>query len=557
MSDSETDTLSFEGPKEDICTLGDLDLRHCLHCNSTNKEYISLPSLTTASFDDMTVSIWAKIFSHNPDMHNRTYLYDLRGDNSWSNQGLSLSLEQINGQTEVHYAISYAPRKWTELCAVIPSPINKWTHFAFVRQGSEFRTYINGEEVEELKMKGNSMASSQPTPLASAGARLGTASTANRARQAGFLNGLLTEFCVWRRALTREELKEQMWVLDRYTNQTAAARPPLPRVSLPSSAPPTDLISGAGNGMTFGLEGGNLDTLGLSDELVSGCMDIPSGSMRCSPSYEFTPQQRLVDDGLAWYWPLNEGDGVPHEAITDAAGQLCGPSWAVSTISPPSYEETFDQPVGMSMCRSFVNNKKFSDVQFDVGGQTVYAHRVVLAMHSPYFRAIFEGPWFETQQRRNFNRSLTANGSTEKRQKRFRVELPDVPLNAFLFMLEWMYVGSAKIPGTSAPGDDNDGSTTGSEMKVVVEILQCADKFGVVPLKQKCIKILKQSMTLDNVAMLLELGTQLMLDSMVEACLGFVFGNWEVLKDSADLKNGILENVFSELAETFQNAKFY
>jgi len=393
-----------------------------------------------------------------------------------------------------------------------------------------------------------------------------------------------------------KELKEQMWVLDRYTNQTCTGPATALPMGMSSSATAhhhhhgglhghghmTASTSsghmpfgggGAGNGLGYDLDnGGNLDGLNLSDALMSSRVSSPisvdddgaappaSPTLRVSPSIDamVRQQQRMLDDGLAWYWPLNEGDGVPREATSDAVGQLCGSSWAVSTISPPSYEETYDQTGSMSMCRSFVNNKKFSDVQFEVGGQTVYAHRVVLAMHSPYFRAIFEGPWFETQQKRNFNRNLTANGSTEKRQKRFRVELPDVPLHAFLFMLEWMYVGSARLPGTTAGGDISSSSlSSSSDMKVVVEILQCADKFGVVVLKQKCVKVLKQGMTLENVAMLLELGTRLMLDSMVEACLAYIFGNWEVLKDNEDLKTGILENVFQELEETFQNAKFY
>lgn len=234
--------------------------------------------------------------------------------------------------------------------------------------------------------------------------------------------------------------------------------------------------------------------------------------------------------GMAWYWPLSEGEGNPVEVLTGAEAAMFGASWAVSTISPPSYEETYNQPEGMMMCKSFVNNKQFSDVEFEVGGETVYAHRVVLAMHSPFFRAIFDGPWFESR------RDNMGHGHS-------KIPLPDVPLNAFLFMLEWMYVGTGSIP----VGD----------MSMVVEILQCADKFGVVGLKQKCVKLLKEGMTLDNVATLLELGTRLMLDSMVEACLSFIFTNWEVMKSDPALKNGILENVFHELEATFQTSKFY
>ncbi len=177
------------------------------------------------------------------------------------------------------------------------------------------------------------------------------------------------------------------------------------------------------------------------------------------------------------------------------------------------------------MCRSFVNNQQFSDVQFEVGGETVYAHRVVLCMHSTFFRAILEGPWSESNR----------EGGVHK-----AIPLPDVSLNAFLFMLEWMYAGVSTIP-----------------VQMTVEILLCADKFGVVPLKLKCAKLLQESMNLENVITLLELGTQLMLDSLVEACLSLIFLNWDVLKNNEDLKTGTLEHVYEQLELTFRTSKFH
>ncbi len=137
----EEDSLLFEGPKEKVDNVGDLDLCHCLLLDPVAKNYVALspmvqPSNGAALFEDITISIWAKIFSHNQDTHNRrTYIFDLRGDGRDSNQGACLSLEHINGETELHCYFCYAPRKWTELCGVIDSPLQQWTHFAFTRKG--------------------------------------------------------------------------------------------------------------------------------------------------------------------------------------------------------------------------------------------------------------------------------------------------------------------------------------------------------------------------------------------------------------------------------------
>ena len=55
------------------------------------------------------------------------------------------------------------------------------------------------------------------------------------------------------------------------------------------------------------------------------------------------------------------------------------------------------QPHGIqNAARSMFNNQELSDVRFLVEGQTVYAHKFVLAMGSPAFKSMFFG---ELQER--------------------------------------------------------------------------------------------------------------------------------------------------------------
>ena len=48
--------------------------------------------------------------------------------------------------------------------------------------------------------------------------------------------------------------------------------------------------------------------------------------------------------------------------------------------------------------RSLFNNPELSDVQFLVDGQTVYGHKLILAMGSPVFKSMFFGELKETRE---------------------------------------------------------------------------------------------------------------------------------------------------------------
>ena len=48
--------------------------------------------------------------------------------------------------------------------------------------------------------------------------------------------------------------------------------------------------------------------------------------------------------------------------------------------------------------RSLFNNPKLSDVRFAVDGQTVYGHKLILAMGSPVFERMFFGELKEKRE---------------------------------------------------------------------------------------------------------------------------------------------------------------
>ena len=52
----------------------------------------------------------------------------------------------------------------------------------------------------------------------------------------------------------------------------------------------------------------------------------------------------------------------------------------------------------LTKAQSLFNNPELSDVRFFVGGQTVYGHKVILAMGSPVFKSMFFGELKEQRE---------------------------------------------------------------------------------------------------------------------------------------------------------------
>lgn len=106
----------------------------------------------------------------------------------------------------------------------------------------------------------------------------------------------------------------------------------------------------------------------------------------------------------------------------------------------------------------FCNNEQFSDVVFLVEGRRIYGHKMVLSIVSEFFRTMFASSFRESQ-------------ATE-------IEIQDASYNAFLIVLEYIYTGSLSGMDTT-------------NIEVVVEILELADRFFLDNLKQVCERMLR------------------------------------------------------------------
>jgi len=117
----------------------------------------------------------------------------------------------------------------------------------------------------------------------------------------------------------------------------------------------------------------------------------------------------------------------------------------------------------------FLNNKDFSDVVIQCGDKSFDCHKVILASHSPVFKAM-----------------LTSN---MKEKNNNEIQIDDIEPEVMTEFLEFIYTGKSS-----------------NLDKFAMRLFIAADKYQIISLKETCEKILISSLGIDNCLSLLILG---------------------------------------------------
>ncbi|XP_018331680.1 BTB/POZ domain-containing protein 9 [Agrilus planipennis] len=140
---------------------------------------------------------------------------------------------------------------------------------------------------------------------------------------------------------------------------------------------------------------------------------------------------------------------------------------------------------------SLCMNQEYSDVTLIVEGQRLYAHKVILAARSEYFRALLYGGMKESNQA--------------------EIELPDAPLKAFKTLLKYIYSGHMFLLTTRED--------------VILDTLGLAHQYGFQELETAISNLLRQLLALKNVCAILDTARLYGLDQLVKVCHTFLDQN--------------------------------
>ncbi|KAF2359514.1 BTB/POZ domain [Trinorchestia longiramus] len=140
-------------------------------------------------------------------------------------------------------------------------------------------------------------------------------------------------------------------------------------------------------------------------------------------------------------------------------------------------------------------NSEFSDVVLVVDGQKFYAHRVILASRSNYFRAMMFGGLQESHQA--------------------EVEIKDANLTAFKILLKYIYKGYIAL--------HNEKEET------VHEILALSHQYGFEELEGAVCEYLKETLSVNNFCIIYDLALLYCLNGLRAVCEDFLDKNAQVI----------------------------
>lgn len=145
-----------------------------------------------------------------------------------------------------------------------------------------------------------------------------------------------------------------------------------------------------------------------------------------------------------------------------------------------------------SQASALYRSQEFTDVTFVVEGSKFFAHRVMLAARSEYFRALLYGGMRET------------NPETE-------IELKDTTAPAFDALLKYVYSGKMFL------GDYKE--------ETILELLSLAHKYGFLALESALQGYLKAILSIRNVCVVFDAALLYQMNDLITTCLSFLDRN--------------------------------
>ncbi|XP_025822274.1 BTB/POZ and MATH domain-containing protein 1-like [Panicum hallii] len=161
----------------------------------------------------------------------------------------------------------------------------------------------------------------------------------------------------------------------------------------------------------------------------------------------------------------------------------------------------------MDQLRDMYASGHGTDVTFSVGGELLRAHRIIVAMRSPVFRAELYEEMAESRAH--------------------RVEVHGVRPDAFKALLRYIYTDddtfttSPAAAAAASGGEDGDGGGEATTT-AIQDVLVAVDRYGVERLKLICEHRLREALGVGNVARMLAFAEDHHCAVLREACIRFI-----------------------------------
>jgi len=191
-----------------------------------------------------------------------------------------------------------------------------------------------------------------------------------------------------------------------------------------------------------------------------------------------------------------------------------------------------------------LNKSDRADVQFNLVEGVVFANSSVLCKRSEYFSNMLQGNWSESiirsqkQRKRqrtpisvddNIPHSISSPSSDDdvveiNSNIKYRINVPDIPKEAFLDMLRYLYTDQVSIP----VGDE--------AYKAALDLFATADKYLLTDLRQRAKAEIYQLLSPDNVVDIL-FGTAWKWPDLKADLMAYIAENVRAVKESDSFKN--------------------
>jgi speckle-type POZ protein len=205
----------------------------------------------------------------------------------------------------------------------------------------------------------------------------------------------------------------------------------------------------------------------------------------------------LWDDCLVIECNLTVIANEPTVEVTSPPPELC----CRVPVPPPSSDVA-------KHLRELVKEKRGTDVTFRVKGDVFFAHKTILAMQSPVFRAQFflDGPIMA---------AAAEEESSAGAAGRSVVDVEDMDPEAFGALILFIYTDATP----PAMHDDEDVEACRG---MANQLLVAADRYAIERLKLICEDVLCRSLDVETVAATLALAEQCHCSSLRDACVELV-----------------------------------